>query len=82
MISIKTYGCISKELSFFNNFMKYLKTIDLLNVGKMLFDLLEILYSKTNINLLPCTTLAYQYLVVAKAMLSISVILLSLILPG
>lgn len=35
MIYIKTYGCVSKELLFFNNFMKYLKTIDLLNVGKI-----------------------------------------------
>lgn len=38
MISIKTYGCITKELSFFNNFMKYLKTIDFLNVGKIRVD--------------------------------------------
>lgn len=59
-------------LSFFTNMMKHLKTIDLLNVGKVVFDLIEMFCSKTYINLLPCTTRAYQYLVVAKAMLSIS----------
>ena len=43
MISIKTYGCIAKELSLFNNFMKYLKTIDFLNEDEIFFDLLDIL---------------------------------------